>query len=49
MTDPENADHVENATYSNGKTNFARYMIGGLCLILFLALTGGGYVQVEER
>ncbi len=24
-------------------------MIGGLCLILFLALTGVGYVQVEER
>ena len=27
---------------SNGKQNFARYMIGGLCLILFLALPGVG-------
>ena len=33
----------------NGKLNFSRYMIGGLCLVLFLALTGVGYVQVEER
>jgi hypothetical protein len=34
---------------TNGKMNFTRYMIGGLCLILFLALTAVGYVQVEER
>ena len=39
----------DHARSSNGKQNFARYMIGGLCLILFLALTGVGYVQVEER
>ena len=43
-------DHEdEHVRSSNGKQNFARYMIGGLCLILFLALTGVGYVQVEER
>ena len=43
-------DHAdEHARSSNGKQNFARYMVGGLCLILFLALTGVGYVQVEER
>ncbi len=34
---------------TNGKLNFTRYMVGGLCLVLFLALTGVGYVQVEER
>ncbi len=34
---------------ANGKMNFTRYMIGGLCLVLFLALTAVGYVQVEER
>ena len=39
----------EDARSSNGKLNFARYMIGGLCLILFLALTGVGYIQIEER
>jgi len=33
----------------NGRLNFTRYLIGGLCLVLFLALTGVGYVQVEER
>jgi hypothetical protein len=33
----------------DGKMNFTRYMIGGLCLVLFLALTAVGYVQVEER
>ena len=51
MDDPiAQADHGdEPARSSNGKQNFARYMIGGLCLILFLALTGVGYVQVEER
>jgi hydroxylamine dehydrogenase len=35
--------------HTNGKLNFTRYMVGGLCLVLFLALTGVGYVQVEER
>ena len=39
----------EPARLSNGKKNFTRYTIGGLCLILFLALTGVGYVKVEER
>lgn len=39
----------EQAGGRNGKLNFTRYMIGGLCLILFLALTGVGYIQVEER
>lgn len=33
----------------DGKLNATRYLIGGLCLVLFLALTGVGYVQVEER
>lgn len=33
----------------NGRLNFSRYMVGGLCLVLFLALTGVGYIQVEER
>ena len=48
MTDPHLKD-VEHVRSNDGKQNFARYMIGGLCLILFLALTGVGYVQVEER
>ena len=43
-------ERSEQATrVQNGKLNFSRDMIGGLCLILFLALTGVGYVQVEER
>ena len=37
------------ATARNGKGNFTRYVVGGLGLILFLALTGVGYIQVEER
>lgn len=39
----------ENTAAKQGKLNFTRYLIGGLCLVLFLALTGVGYVQVEER
>src|SRR5512145_1316059 len=50
MDELEQSGHDDRHTAaSNGKQNFARYMIGGLCLILFLALTGVGYVQVEER
>ena len=46
----ERSDHEhEDTRSSNGKLNFSRYMIGGLCLILFLALTGVGYIQIEER
>ena len=46
----ERSDHEHDDTRSsNGKLNFSRYMIGGLCLILFLALTGVGYIQIEER
>jgi len=39
----------EQPSAPNGKLNFTRYLIGGLCLVLFLALTAVGYVQVEER
>ncbi len=46
-TDGELSRYQEPAP--NGKLNFTRYLIGGLCLVLFLALTGVGYVQVEER
>ncbi len=50
MDELEESGHDDRHTAaSNGRQNFARYMIGGLCLILFLALTGVGYVQVEER
>jgi hypothetical protein len=42
----EAGQEAEQAHRSNGQLNFIRYMIGGLCLILFLALTGVGYVQV---
>jgi hypothetical protein len=45
MDELEQSGHDDRHTAaSNGKQNFARYMIGGLCLILFLALTGVGYV-----
>src|SRR5262249_57735065 len=43
------AHEHEDTRSTNGKLNFNRYMIGGLCLILFLALTGVGYIQIEER
>ena len=46
-TDGQQGDERSDAP--NGKLNFTRYMIGGLCLVLFLALTAVGYVQVEER
>lgn len=47
--DDGGGDGAEHRQPSNGKLNFTRYLIGGLCLVLFLALTGVGYVQVEER
>jgi hypothetical protein len=46
--DPERTQSPDQPP-SDGTLNFSRYMIGGLCLVLFLALTGVGYVQVEER
>ncbi|MCK6497937.1 MAG: hypothetical protein L6Q38_00490, partial [Nitrospira sp.] len=52
MDEPINHEihpQTEPASADNSKKNFTRYMIGGLCLVLFLALTGVGYVQVEER
>lgn len=52
MDEPINHEihpQTEPASADNSKKNFTRYMIGGLCLVLFLALTGAGYVQVEER
>ncbi len=41
--------HPEPVSHDAGALNWTRYMIGGLCLILFFALTGIGYIQVEER
>ena len=49
MQDLDEAQEEQARRQQNGKLNFSRYMIGGLCLVLFLALTGVGYVQVEER
>src|SRR5215204_3079892 len=49
MNKPNDTLPGEGTQADHGQSNFTRYMIGGLCLILFLALTGIGYVQVEER
>ena len=47
--DPDVNKTSEHDGHTNGRLNFTRYLIGGLCLVLFLALTGVGYVQMEER
>ena len=49
MNEPDNERTEPEIRAQNGALNFTRYMIGGLCLVLFLALTAVGYVQVEER
>ncbi|WP_447973006.1 multiheme c-type cytochrome [Nitrospira sp. Kam-Ns4a] len=47
--DPVDGEPAEPFADTQSKLNFTRYVIGGLCLVLFLALTGVGYIQVEER
>ena len=49
MQDLGEEENEQETGKQNGTLNLSRYIIGGLCLVLFLALTGVGYVQVEER
>ena len=49
MNEPDEHVREPETPLDSGQSNFTRYMIGGLCLVLFLALTGVGYIEVEER